>query len=289
MSSRLAALAIASAIFGWTLTDLAGAGGTKPSPANTAAQSTNIDYGEPTNAVQRAIRDKYRARGLLESFAGLFQRFHLPKPIGFRLAACDGEVNAWYEPEDGMITVCYEYIQELEKNAPKTITRDGVTPDDAVAGPLIEVFLHEAGHAIFERLSLPILGREEDAADQFAAFLMLQLGDDIALRSIRGTALMYAKEAKNDMPGLESFADEHAVPAQRLFNLMCMAYGSNPKLFRMVVDKGYLPKERAEGCPDEYAQVGYALVTLLSPYVEKKALAEFFKAGKISWSPKGKR
>lgn len=263
--------------------------GTAARPASPATASVSrILYGEPASPAQAAIRDKYRARGLLESFAALFKPFRLPQPIGFRLASCDGESNAWYEPDDGMITVCYEYIEELQKNAPKTTTPDGITPDDAVAGPLIEVFLHESGHAIFERLQLPILGREEDAADQFAAFMMLQLGNDIALRAIRGTALMYALEAKTTTFGMHVFSDEHSLPAQRLFNMLCMAYGAKPKLFTRIVQKGYLPKDRAESCENEYAQVGHALKTLLSPHVEPEALARF-NAGQITWQPRSKR
>ena len=35
-----------------------------------------------------------------------------------------------------------------------------------------------------------------------------------------------------------SFADEHGTPAQRLYNLLCVAYGSDKELFADVVEKG---------------------------------------------------
>lgn len=265
-----------------------GGSGANSQAAGAAPPAGQIIYGEPSTPAQKLILEKYRQRGLLESFQALFKPFRFPSPVGFRIAACDGESNAWYDPDDRMITVCYEYIEELQKNAPKQTTPDGITPDDAVSGPLIEVFLHEAGHAVFEQLQLPILGREEDAADQFAAYLMLQLGDAIALRAIRGTVLMYALEAKRETPGMYSFADEHSLPAQRLYNMLCMAYGAKPKVFAEVVIKGYLPKDRAESCENEYAQVGHALVTLLSKHVEPAALARF-TAGRLKWRPKAKR
>ena len=50
------------------------------------------------------------------------------------------------------------------------------------------MFLHETGHAVFNMLQIPVLGREEDAADQFAAYLMLRLGKDEARRMILGSA-----------------------------------------------------------------------------------------------------
>ena len=48
-----------------------------------------------------------------------------------------------------------------------------------------------------------------------------------------------------------------------------MAYGADSKLFADVVDKGYLPKERAEGCEDEYEQVIKALNKLIGPYIDQ--------------------
>jgi hypothetical protein len=35
------------------------------------------------------------------------------------------------------------------------------------------------------------------------------------------------------------------------------------------VEKGYLPKERAEGCADEYEQVAWAMTKLIRPYIDQ--------------------
>src|SRR5689334_22528436 len=42
-----------------------------------------------------------------------------------------------------------------------------------VAGNMLFVVLHELGHALISDLGLPVLGREEDAADAFASVAML--------------------------------------------------------------------------------------------------------------------
>jgi hypothetical protein len=55
-----------------------------------------------------------------------------------------------------------------------------------------------------------------------------------------------------------TFADEHGTPAQRLYNLLCIAYGSDKGLFADDVEKGYLPESRAEICEGEYWQVEFA-------------------------------
>jgi hypothetical protein len=36
-----------------------------------------------------------------------------------------------------------------------------------------------------------------------------------------------------------------------------------------VVEKGYLPKERAEGCADEYEQAARAMTKLIWPYIDQ--------------------
>jgi Putative metallopeptidase len=55
-------------------------------------------------------------------------------------------------------------------------TPDGMTPRDAARGQFVYTLTHEMGHVLFDILDIPILGAPEDAADDFAAYMMLQLG-----------------------------------------------------------------------------------------------------------------
>ena len=67
---------------------------------------------------------------------------------------------------------------------PAQTTAAGVTPVDAIVGPLFDTCLHEFAHALFELLRVPILGREDDAADEVPGYIMLQHGKDEARRLI---------------------------------------------------------------------------------------------------------
>ncbi len=62
------------------------------------------------------------------------------------------------------------------------------------------------------------------------------------------------------------------MPAQRYFNLLCVAYGSNPKVFADAITVGQLTKDRAEGCEDEYNQIEFAFQTLIGPSIDEKLL-----------------
>jgi hypothetical protein len=231
------------------------------------ADRFQISYVPPKNSAHEPVFKLLKERQVLEKFKGLLSPLRLPRALTLKVEGCDGESNAWYA--DDAVTVCYEYLDDILRNAPKETTAAGVTRTDAIIGPALEVFLHETGHAVFDYLSVPILGREEDAADQFAAYLLLQFAESDARRLIYGVAYSYNIDATQPSMKKNPFADEHGLPAQRFYNVLCMAYGADPKLFADVVEKKYLPSERAENCEDEYDQVLKALSKLIGPYIDQ--------------------
>jgi hypothetical protein len=228
-----------------------------------------IEYVSPPNPAHQAIYELMKERRVLERMQDYLSPFRLPRPLLLKLDGCDGEANAWYQEEDTAVTVCYEYIDEVLRNAPKETTPAGVTRDDAIVGPGVEVFLHEVGHAVFNLLQIPILGREEDAADQVADYMILHMDKTEIRRVVGGIAYMYAHEAQNKSVAMKQFADVHGTSGQRFYNLLCLAYGAEPELFPDLVEKKYLPESRAEGCADEYKQVDYAVRKLILPYVDQ--------------------
>ena len=235
------------------------------------ASGTNqisIRYVPPENPSHQQIYTQLKQRGVLERLQVFLSPFRLPRTLRISVTGCDGEADAWYEDDD--ITICYEYIDDLLANMPEETTLSGVTPFDTVTGPLFEVSLHEFAHALFDMLELPVLGREEDAADQVAAYILLQLGKHEARRMISGTVRAYTIEEirAGGQRSKEDYASEHGTPAQRAYNDMCIAYGADAKLFADFVSKGYLPKERAEFCEDEYFQIKDAFEILLYPHLD---------------------
>jgi len=236
-----------------------------------AASKTNrisVRYVPPKNPAHQEIYTDLKQRGTLEKLQKFFSPVRLPETLRISLAECDGEPDAFYE--DAEITICYEFIYELIKNMPQEKRPSGIAPIDTIIGPFIEVSLHEFGHALFDMLELPVFGREEDAADQLAAYILLQFGDSEARRLIAGTAYAYhIDEMKTDpCRSMEDYASEHGTPAQRFFNILCIAYGADTKLFADIVSEGYLPETRAEYCEEEYEQVQDAFDELILPHID---------------------
>ncbi len=146
-----------------------------------------IEYLKPKNVALDNVYELMRERKVLERFKEFLSPLRLPRELLLKVEACDGEINAWYT--DDAVTVCYEYLDNILQNAPQQTTPAGVTRTDAIIGPVLDVFLHEVGHAVFDYNQVPILGREEDAADQFAAYILLKFSKGDARRLARRRSL----------------------------------------------------------------------------------------------------
>jgi putative metallopeptidase DUF4344 len=238
-----------------------------------ADEQTNrirVEYFVPEDTTLQPIYEMLKKRRALEKLQEIFSPFRLPIELTLRTGSCQGVSNAWYERP--AVTVCYEYVNEILQSMPKETTAAGVTPMDAVIGQFFYVFAHEMGHAVFDLFEAPIFGNAEDAADQFAAYIMLQFGMSQARPLIMGAAFAYKRYVQNPqvIAPLAAFSEAHAAPAQRYFNLLCLAYGADSKLFADLVNEGYLPTERARTCKREYDQVRFAFRKLIVPHLDQQ-------------------
>jgi len=235
-----------------------------------------IEYVPPENRDHQYLLDALKSRGALEAMQRLFSPFRLPADITIKTRGCSGMVNAWYAVEESgpTVTVCYEYVDDIMKHAPMETTEDGVTREDAICGQFQFVIAHEMGHALFDLYGIPVFGREEDAADQFATYFMLHMGTHAPRTYITGAAYAYNEYLKNyqDDPKvvvpLKAFASNHGAPQERYFNLLCIAYGAQPVLFADVVEKGLLPKTRAGSCAYEFKTIRYAVHHEIGPHLD---------------------
>jgi Putative metallopeptidase len=258
-----------------------------PAAAESEALPNRIrpEYYPPKNPAHQQIYDMLREKRALEKLQEVFSPFRLPIELKLQIGPCDGVANAWYNRP--AVSVCYEYLHEIMKTLPSENTPMGITRGDAMIGQFFYVFAHEIGHAAFDLFQLPVFGNEEDAADQFATYIMLQFGKDDARRLITGAAFAYERYVQNPEVSapLAAFSDVHASPAQRYFNMLCLAYGANEALFADVVQRGYLPKTRAKNCKREYNQVAFAFRDLVTPHLDQQLVRQVLD---MKWLPEVK-
>ena len=239
--------------------------------------SISIAYETPKNPEHQKVYALIKELRALEILKGLLAPFRLPVDLEIKTVGCDGVANAFFDRTGGQrsIRMCYEFLQVMMQDLPNETAAEGTTRNDELIGQLSLVLLHEAGHAIYDIFEVPILGSQEDAADQFASYVMLQFGGERAYRLIRGAAYSFKpivaklKDKPDVTLPLTAFSSDHSRPEQRFFNLACSAYGYDAKLFASLVDDEWLPEKRAKRCKAEYADLTFAMRRLVGPYVDK--------------------
>jgi hypothetical protein len=258
-----------------------------------------IEYNQPGNPKYKPIYDRLKERKLLEQFAAFLSPIKLRSRLVLSLEeghpiACSGP-NSYYDGA-GRVHLCYSWFDFMETqvaverprapNEPFTPTSLGLMPgftrSEVMVGGAVSVILHELGHALFDIQKIPLLGREEDGADQIAALIMLQFGPKVALTSIKGAynawhhmnAVRLQRQNGEIRPDQE--ADEHSIDIQRAFNFLCIAYGKDPATFRELADR-LLPRTRQENCADEYKQAALAFRKTLLPDIDQEMMKEVLK------------
>lgn len=139
---------------------------------------------------------------------------------------------------------------------PQALFKDSVSLAQFVRGTLRFVMLHEMGHGFVDLYGIPVLGREEDAADRFATWWMSpnSLDED-------GTDAIAAMEwwmasAKVNQRELKDMAwwDEHGIDEQRGYQIACLLYGANPEMMGPLAGRTHIPEARRQSCIREASE-----------------------------------
>jgi hypothetical protein len=137
-----------------------------------------------------------------------------------------------------------------------------------VAGNMLFVLLHEMGHAHISEMELPVLGREEDAADSFAIVTMLGVGIPFTHQVLSQAAKGWFLSDRRDHEKGEKFVyyDEHGLDKQRAYQIVCLVVGSDPKKFKELADATSLPESRQASCQGDYSNASWSWNKVLEPH-----------------------
>lgn len=243
-----------------------------PPPFPLEAEAT-VDNGDivikhvpPEDSTYRDLHQALQQSQEFEEIAtDLNTQLTLPQNLAVHFQEC-GESNAFYDPERNKIELCYEliqtYLEIFGDPDPSSIETEAVHVS-------LFTFFHELGHALIDQYQLPITGSEEDAADEFAALMLLDARDDNAILAALDQFDVDA-EAEAELEQLP-FWSEHSLSAQRYYKTACIIYGSNPRAFAELAGSDELPRDRARQCRQEYRRRRNSWDALLSPYLKQKS------------------
>ncbi len=130
------------------------------------------------------------------------------------------------------------------------------------------VMQHEIGHLFVAEFGLPVLGKEEDAADSLAAlFLLNQQSEEANQALIDSADGWYLAEFDNPSEEYEAadFYDEHSLSIQRAYQVVCFMVGADPETFAEVAEEYEIDPERQESCAFDYEQASNSWAGLLEP------------------------
>ncbi len=267
------------------------AGMSAPKATEAAPGVIRVIHEPPANPAHQAAFEAIGGDATFARARDFFAMFRLPRDLTFRTRSCSGRGGgAWYH--DGTVTICYDYIQNLIDSAASDKRPDWVSRDAAMRGPIADVVLHEGAHALFEFLQVPLLGREEDAADMVSTFAILNLFRPEAQAFVQGVAYSYLADAGmgtfTDTPTLEervvpsrAYGGAHSTALQRLYSIVCHASGFDEAAFKDLLARSDLPAWRASGCSDEYKQITHAFHTLLAPHIDGDKAKALFPDGRF--------
>jgi hypothetical protein len=135
-------------------------------------------------------------------------------------------------------------------------------------GNTMFVLAHEMGHVVISELALPVLGKEEDAADSFGALWALQIrsafSERVLIEAAKGWVLSSYRDKKqgNEL----AFYDEHGLDLQRAYFVVCLMLGSDPEKFKALAKEAKLPEERQTSCVRDYKNALWSWDLALKPH-----------------------
>ncbi|MCC6888076.1 MAG: hypothetical protein IT536_06015 [Hyphomicrobiales bacterium] len=239
-----------------------------PTAVDWGNSQVEVAYNEPQDPQLRPIRERLMRRQVLEQLRLFLSPLKLPRKLLVQVDQCNAERRPY--TSGGPVTICYEYVARVDRVAPREQPPGGLPREMMIVGAFVQAVLHEVAIATFDLLEIPVWGREADAADKVAGFIMVQFGKDVALKVMIGASWFF--DASERTWSETDLASEQSPEAQRFFNYLCIAYGSDPATFKFLIDQNLLPVRRAQRCGNEFYELRFAFIKEYLPHVDQRLL-----------------
>jgi hypothetical protein len=232
------------------------------------AGEVDVTFDQPRGGQNILGKKLLDAGGALTNLANILsETFELPDDLAVRGVNGFGP-GPFFNPKDDSITYPYLFstlvfntLSQLHPEWSQYRLGQGVGAVNSM------VFEHEFGHALINAYDLPVLGREEDAADDLAVLLLIpaKAGDQFITDA---ASFWAALSNRQRVPQLSDYADVHSFDLQRAFSMLCLLAGSSPEHFQEVAAMKVLPDSRLASCRQEFKQKAQSYEAVLEPHVQ---------------------
>jgi hypothetical protein len=130
------------------------------------------------------------------------------------------------------------------------------------------VLYHEMAHLLVDQLRLPVLGKEEDAADNMATWTLLNKRTPEADKALADAAEGWLLTGVAYRSGKyeEDFAAAHSLDKQRAYQIVCLMVGSDDTAFRPIANQYAIGRDRQDSCYWDYELVDRSLNGVLEEH-----------------------
>jgi hypothetical protein len=216
------------------------------------------------NKVGYELLKASETRYLAKSLAAAFE---LPSTLTIKGVNGFGG-GPFYNPEDNSITLPYEFTTVvLGVIAQADPEESEYEWGEAVGAVDSFILAHEFAHALIHNFELPVLGREEDAADGVATALLL-LASEGSVYAADAAEFWLNFSGRQDPPQLAEYADNHSFDRQRADNILCWIGGAEEELLVAFVENEVLPESRAVSCPGEWELLRHSVEQVMEPHLQ---------------------
>jgi Putative metallopeptidase len=138
-----------------------------------------------------------------------------------------------------------------------------------VIGNTLFAMLHELGHTATDQLKIPVLGRNEDAADIFAATRLIKFNNDFTdgVLDVAAKGWFMTDHRDTKTGDTVPYYDEHGLDQQRAYQIVCLMIGTGDQRYQAFADQTKLPKDRQKSCANDYAQGSGGWDAALKPHL----------------------
>lgn len=230
-----------------------------------------VTYLQGSNKLDRELERWLKKSSEIELITSLInQEFKLEKRLKLIFGVKDGPL---FDSEINSIFIPYSFLTEVEERFQKAkySSGSGLSAKAATMDALMHTIFHELAHALIFQYELPVLGKEEDAADGLASVLLIEYLDEGQEVLITAADLFDLESQDIAEYQAEDYWDEHSLDIQRYYSSMCHVYGSSPKDYKQIKTDEKFSDEKAENCIDDYEILVNSWLIVLEPFLKSES------------------
>ncbi|WP_051251702.1 DUF4344 domain-containing metallopeptidase [Psychrilyobacter atlanticus] len=233
-----------------------------------------VNYSPPTGKKEKEVKEWMIKNRVIEDLVDTVnQEIKIEEELQVVVEVADKD-SVYYSPEDRKIVISYDFIMEIRERFKDEYKKEWeIYAKDAIE----HTFYHELGHALVDLLDIPVLGKEEDAVDDFGIIMLILTLEDGEERAISAAELFFMEGLEVEEFTSEDLMDEHSLDDQRGYRSLNLVYGSNPEKYENIAEDLKMDEDMRLMAQEMFERQTINWLRLLKPYLKDGILLNTYK------------